>query len=201
MKSYWRSGSIAPRILWPRPSHFTLRQRTPATHWIGSWVGPRAVMDAVVKRKIPSTRRESNPRTPIVQHVAQRYTDWAIAALEMTAEAAWVMSSLICHFIMEIVTRLRAGRQGFDSRQELGVFLFVTASRLALGPTQPPVGSGGYFPGVQWPWHVADHSPPSFDEVMNAWSYTSTLPHVLMTWYLVKHWDNFTFLSYLSRDL
>jgi hypothetical protein len=35
----------------------------------------------VVKRKIPSPRRESNPRTPIVQPVAQRYTDWAITAL------------------------------------------------------------------------------------------------------------------------
>jgi hypothetical protein len=37
--------------------------------------------DGVVKREIPSPRRESNPRTPIVQHVAQRYTDWAITAL------------------------------------------------------------------------------------------------------------------------
>jgi hypothetical protein len=36
-------------------------------------VDPRAVLDAVVKRKIPSPRRESNPRTPIVQPVAQRY--------------------------------------------------------------------------------------------------------------------------------
>jgi hypothetical protein len=36
---------------------------------------PRAVLDAVVKRKIPSPRRESNPTTPIVQPVAQRYTD------------------------------------------------------------------------------------------------------------------------------
>jgi hypothetical protein len=41
-------------------------------------VGPRAGLDAVVKRKIPSPRRESNPRTPIVQPVAQRYTDWPI---------------------------------------------------------------------------------------------------------------------------
>jgi hypothetical protein len=32
--------------------------------------GPRAVLDAVVKREIPSHRRESNPRTPIVQPVA-----------------------------------------------------------------------------------------------------------------------------------
>jgi hypothetical protein len=37
-------------------------------------VGSRAVLDAVVKRKIPSPRQESNPRTSIVQSVAQRYT-------------------------------------------------------------------------------------------------------------------------------
>jgi hypothetical protein len=29
-------------------------------------VGTRAGLDAVVKRKVPSRRRESNPRTPIV---------------------------------------------------------------------------------------------------------------------------------------
>jgi hypothetical protein len=44
-------------------------------------MGPRAVMDVLVKRKIPSPRRESNPRTQIVQPIAQRYTDWAITAL------------------------------------------------------------------------------------------------------------------------
>jgi hypothetical protein len=38
-------------------------------------------MEAVVKRKIPSLHREWNPITPIVHPVAQRYTDWAIAAL------------------------------------------------------------------------------------------------------------------------
>jgi hypothetical protein len=38
-------------------------------------MGPRAVLDAVVKRKIPSLLRESNPRTPIIQPIAQRYTD------------------------------------------------------------------------------------------------------------------------------
>jgi hypothetical protein len=34
------------------------------------WVGHRAVLDAVVKRKIPSPFRESNPIIPIVQPVA-----------------------------------------------------------------------------------------------------------------------------------
>jgi hypothetical protein len=49
-----------------RPGHFTLRERAPDVHWIAGWVGPRAFLDAVVKRKIPSPRRESNPRTPII---------------------------------------------------------------------------------------------------------------------------------------
>jgi hypothetical protein len=52
-----------------RPDRFTPGERAPGTHWIGGWVGSRAVLDAVVKRKIPSPRRESNPRTPIVQPV------------------------------------------------------------------------------------------------------------------------------------
>jgi hypothetical protein len=47
------------------------------------WVGLRAGLDAVVKRKIPSLRWESNPRTSIVQPVAQRYTNWAITALKI----------------------------------------------------------------------------------------------------------------------
>jgi hypothetical protein len=57
------------------PGRFIPREIAPDTHWIGGWVGPRTVLDAVVKRKIPSPRRESNPRTPIVQPLAQPYTD------------------------------------------------------------------------------------------------------------------------------
>jgi hypothetical protein len=83
---YSSTHSLTSALEWgewsaSRPSRFTPRERAPGTHWIGGWVGPRAVLDAVVKRKIPSPRRESNPRTPIVQPVAQRYTDWAITAL------------------------------------------------------------------------------------------------------------------------
>jgi hypothetical protein len=55
------------------PGRFTRRERTSGVHWIGGWVGPKAVLYALVKRKIPSPRRESNPRTPIIQPIAQRY--------------------------------------------------------------------------------------------------------------------------------
>jgi hypothetical protein len=43
-----------------RTGRFTPRERAPGTHWIGGWVGPRDVLDPVV-RKIPSSRRDSNP--------------------------------------------------------------------------------------------------------------------------------------------
>jgi len=33
------------------PGRFTSKERAPGTHWIGGWVGPRAILDAVVKRK------------------------------------------------------------------------------------------------------------------------------------------------------
>jgi hypothetical protein len=33
-----------------RPGRFTPRERALGTHWIRGWVGPRAVLDAVVKR-------------------------------------------------------------------------------------------------------------------------------------------------------
>jgi hypothetical protein len=72
-----------------RPGRFTPREIAPVTHWIGGWVGPRAVLDAVMKRKIPSFRREWNPRIPIVQPVVQRYTDWAITAL--TTFCTWLI--------------------------------------------------------------------------------------------------------------
>jgi hypothetical protein len=78
-----------------RPGRFTLRERAPGTHWIGGWVGPRAVLDAVLKRKIPNSRWECNPRTPIVQPVAQRYTDWDNTALHryaLLAQISWSKS-------------------------------------------------------------------------------------------------------------
>jgi hypothetical protein len=36
---------------------------------------PRAILDVVVKRKIPSPCQELNPRSPIIQPIAQRYTN------------------------------------------------------------------------------------------------------------------------------
>jgi hypothetical protein len=56
---------------------------------------------------------------------------------------------------------------GFDSRRGLGIFLFTTASRTALGSTQPPIQwvPGAIFLGVKRPVREAGHSPPSSAEV------------------------------------
>jgi hypothetical protein len=71
-------------------------------------VGLRAVLDAVVKRKIPSLRRESNPRTSIIQPVAQRYTYWTITGMD--------------------------ARRLFSARTR--IFLSANISRWTLRPTQ-----------------------------------------------------------------
>jgi hypothetical protein len=66
----WRNGGIAPSFLtfaldggeWSasRLCHFT-----PGTHWIGGWVGPRAGLDAVEKRRIlPLPGTEPQPSCP-----------------------------------------------------------------------------------------------------------------------------------------
>jgi hypothetical protein len=44
--------------------HFTPGERTPCTHWIGGWVGPRAGLDAGARRKILCPCWESNPDRP-----------------------------------------------------------------------------------------------------------------------------------------
>jgi hypothetical protein len=73
LKAYWGSGGIDPRILdlgtrrgWVvnfTPLPLYPEERAPDTHSIGDWVGSRAGLDVVVKRKIPSPRRDSDPRS------------------------------------------------------------------------------------------------------------------------------------------
>jgi hypothetical protein len=68
MKAYLGSGGMAPRIIdlstrWK----WAVSEKAPGIHWIGDWVGPRAGLDAVVKRKIHIPSRDSNPRAiPVI---------------------------------------------------------------------------------------------------------------------------------------
>jgi hypothetical protein len=44
--------------------------KSPGTHWIGNWVGSRAGIEALAKRKIPTSCRDTNldhpARSPVV---------------------------------------------------------------------------------------------------------------------------------------
>jgi hypothetical protein len=68
----------------------------------------------------------------------------------------------------------------------LGTFFFITASRTALGPTQPHIQwvPGALSLGVKRPGREADHSPPSSAEVKE--SYASTPQYAFMAWCLVR---------------
>jgi hypothetical protein len=90
---------------------------------------------------------------------------------------------------------LRVFQPKFCTHSVSGIFLFTTASRTALEPTQPPIQQvlGDPSLGVKWPGREVDHSPPSSAEVKNEWSCTSTPPYAFMAWCLVKHRDNFIF--------
>jgi hypothetical protein len=80
------------------------------------------------------------------------------------------------------VAGLKAGGQlGFDSWQGQGIYLFATASRLALGPTKHSVVTRDYFPGGKVVLGCeADHAPPSSTKVQYALNYTSIPPYSFM---------------------
>jgi hypothetical protein len=59
------------------------------------------------------------------------------------------------------------GVLGFDLRWDLGIFLFTTASIMAVDPIQLPIQSvpGDLSLGVKRSGRETDHSPPSSAEV------------------------------------
>jgi hypothetical protein len=72
---------------------------------------------------------------------------------------------------------LRTGRPGFDSRQ-CKIFLFSTAFRPTLGPTQPPIQRlpGAFSLGIKRQGREADHSPPTSAEIRKGGA-IPPLPH------------------------
>jgi hypothetical protein len=84
----------------------------------------------------------------------------------------------------------------FRFPEDLGIFFFITASRTALGPTQPPVPwvPGSLSLGVNRPGREADHSPPSSAEVKKCVDLYRHSPNT-PSWrgaHLKNHRDNFT---------
>jgi hypothetical protein len=94
-------------------------------------------------------------------------------------------------------TGLWTGWSGIGVPGRMGVFLFTTLSRLALGPTQPVIQwvPGALSLGVKQPGHEAGHSPPSSAKVKNAWRYISTPQYAFRAWCSVKSTET-TFFTF-----
>jgi hypothetical protein len=84
---------------------------------------------------------------------------------------------------------------------EAGIFLFTTASRTSMGPTQPTIQwvSGALSLGLKRPEREADHLSPSsakVKECVEPYLHSPNTPSWLDA-QLKKHRDNFTFYLYL----
>jgi hypothetical protein len=77
------------------------------------------------------------------------------------------------------------------------IFLFSTASRPALGHTQPPMQwvSREISPGVKQPGREDDHSHPSSAEVKNCEAIPPLPPHVFMAECLINQAQEQLYLS------
>jgi hypothetical protein len=87
-------------------------------------------------------------------------------------------------------------------RKNEGIFfLFATASRPTLRPTQPPIQwvVEVLSPRVKRPEREPDYSSTSSADVKNGWSYISTPQYAFIAWYLVNPRDNFTLLYFTLR--
>jgi hypothetical protein len=74
------------------------------------------------------------------------------------------------------------------------IFLFSISSRPALGPTEPPMGTWGGFPGREV------HSPLCNTAVKNGWSYTSTSLYIFIVRCLINLGNSAFIFTYLFSD-
>jgi hypothetical protein len=110
------------------------------------------------------------------------FTDyWQGSPSKYSPSSAFPLAQLCCYCWKHFGTGWTIGVVGFDYRWGLGTFLFTTASRTALGTTQPPIQwvRGALSLGIKGSGREADQSPQSNADVKNAWRFTSSSPILL----------------------
>jgi hypothetical protein len=108
MKAYWRSGGTLTSALvevstQPHAPTILPRGKSPWYPLDRRLGGPQSRSGRGGEEKNSQPRRELNPRTPIVQPVALRYTDWAIMAHKPPSGAEvnkWSCTSTYPHVFM-----------------------------------------------------------------------------------------------------
>jgi len=96
-------------------------------------------------------------------------------SLLLRFQSVWVCWAVRSLFGRTVVSTEPGWTIGVRLPAELGIFLFSTAFRQTLGPTQLAFQWVSWIvsPVLKRPGHEPDHSPPSA-AVKNAWRYTST---------------------------
>jgi hypothetical protein len=86
------------------PGRFTSRERAPGTHWVGSWVGPTAVLDAVMK-KIYSYPTDTIVRPKQVIYWPNFVTGWRRCfVVSKKKKKKKILISYLGNYCMNIVT-------------------------------------------------------------------------------------------------
>jgi hypothetical protein len=96
----------------------------------------------------------------------------------------WTAEELGQEIFLLHSVQILAGQPGFHSRHGQEILHCFTASRMSLGPTQPPIQwiprtPRTILPAVKRQGRAANHSPPSSAEVQNSGAIPS-LPHTCL---------------------
>lgn len=103
---------------------------------------------------------------PVLTYTYLSYSNKTLASIMVTSNSYrnWCRA-------VRTVTMLCDGQSGAWIPVGQEILLFSKLSRLALGPTQPPIQ---FVLGVKQPGHEVKHSPPLVLRVKNEWHRTST---------------------------
>jgi hypothetical protein len=118
-----------------RPGRFAQGERAPDSNWIGGWMGPRAGLNAVEKRK-SSAPQGIKPRPSSLYQLS--YPGKQSMRKMIRMKDAWITKNGTHERSWSSADWQRAGCLRGRSLSPGNIFPFSMSSRPVLGPTQPP---------------------------------------------------------------